>query len=109
VAEAIKEMDAKALGSTLVIGDTAGLVGIVTDGDLRRGLRKYERLSEKPITAIMSRNPKTIQVKGSVADALEIMEEYQITVLAVTGPKDELLGIIHLHDLLGKGYIKFTM
>lgn len=109
VAEAIKEMDAKTLGATLVIGDTAGLVGIVTDGDLRRGLRKYERLLEKPVNAIMGKNPKTIQVKDSVADALEIMEEYQITVLAVTDPKDELLGIIHLHDLLGKGYIKFTM
>jgi arabinose-5-phosphate isomerase len=102
-------MDAKTLGATLVLGDTAGLVGIVTDGDLRRGLRKHERLLEKPVTAIMSSNPKTIQLKGSVADALEIMEEYQITVLAVTGPKDDLLGIIHLHDLLGKGYIKFTM
>jgi arabinose-5-phosphate isomerase len=109
VAEAIQEMDAKALGATLVIGGRAGLVGIVTDGDLRRGLRNHEKLLEKPVNAIMSKNPKTIQVKGSVADALEIMEEYQITVLAVTGPKDELLGIIHLHDLLGKGYIKFTM
>jgi arabinose-5-phosphate isomerase len=109
VAEAIKEMDAKALGATLVIGDTARLVGIVTDGDLRRGLRKHERLLEKPVNSIMSKNPKTIQVKGSVADALEIMEEYQITVLAVTDPKEKLLGIIHLHDLLGKGYIKFTM
>lgn len=108
VAAAIKEMDAKTLGATLVIGDTAGLVGIVTDGDLRRGLHKHERLLEKPIHAIMSRNPKTVQVKGSVADALEIMEKYQITVLAVTGPQEELLGIIHLHDLLGKGYIKFT-
>jgi arabinose-5-phosphate isomerase len=102
-------MDAKTLGATLVIGDKAELVGIVTDGDLRRGLRKYEELLKKPVAAIMSKNPKTVQVKGSVADALEIMEEYQITVLAVTGSKNELLGIIHLHDLLGKGYIRFTM
>jgi arabinose-5-phosphate isomerase len=109
VAEAIQEMDAKTLGATLVIGDKAELVGIVTDGDLRRGLRKYEELLKKPVAAIMSKNPKTVQVKGSVADALEIMEEYQITVLAVTGSKNELLGIIHLHDLLGKGYIRFTM
>ena len=68
VARAIQEMDAKALGATLVIGDTSRLVGIVTDGDLRRGLRKYERLLEKPVNAIMSKNPKTIQVKGSVAE-----------------------------------------
>lgn len=109
VAEAIKVMDAKTLGATLVMKDTNRLVGIVTDGDLRRGLCQHQGLLEKPVAAIMSPNPKTVQVKGSVADALEIMEEYQITVLAVTGPKDELLGIIHLHDLLGKGYIKFTM
>jgi arabinose-5-phosphate isomerase len=109
VAEAIKVMDAKTLGATLVMKDTNRLVGIVTDGDLRRGLCQHQGLLEKPVAAIMSPNPKTVRVKGSVADALEIMEEYQITVLAVTGPKDELLGIIHLHDLLGKGYIKFTL
>ena len=109
VGEAIKEMDDKTLGSTLVMGDTDRLVGIVTDGDLRRGLCRYEQLLEVPVKAIMSKNPKSVQVSGSVADALEIMEEYQITVLPVVGPKDELLGIIHLHDLLGKGHIKFTM
>jgi arabinose-5-phosphate isomerase len=57
----------------------------------------------------MTPNPKTVSVKGSVANALEIMEQYQITVLPVTGGQGELLGIIHLHDLLGKGRIRFTL
>jgi arabinose-5-phosphate isomerase len=109
VGEAVEEMDAKELGATLVMNNTARLVGIVTDGDLRRGLCKHERLLEKPVAAIMSPNPKTTQVKGSVADALEIMEQYEITVLPVVGTRGELLGILHLHDLLGKGRIKFTM
>ncbi|NIO11342.1 MAG: CBS domain-containing protein, partial [Deltaproteobacteria bacterium] len=100
VAEAIKEMDAKTLGATLVMKDTTRLVGIVTDGDLRRGLCKYQKLLDKPVAAIMSPNPKTVQVKSSVADAMEIMEQHQITVLPVIGGRGELLGIIHLHDLL---------
>ena len=109
VGEAIKEMDDKTLGATLVTGDTDRLVGIVTDGDLRRGLCRYETLVEKSVKAIMSKNPKTVHVSGSVAEALEIMEQNEITVLPVVGPEAELLGIIHLHDLLGKGHIKFTL
>ena len=109
VAEAIKEMDHKRLGATLVMNSSARLLGIVTDGDLRRSLGKYERLLEEPVEAIMSPNPKTIQVKGSVANALEIMEQHEITVLPVIDAGGELLGILHLHDLLGKGRIKFTL
>jgi len=109
VSEAIREMEAKALGSTLVMRNTNKLVGILTDGDLRRGLCRHERLLSEPVNAIMSRNPKTLKINGSVAQALEIMEQYQITVLPVVGDKGKLLGIIHLHDLLGKGHIRFTM
>jgi arabinose-5-phosphate isomerase len=109
VAQAIQEMDAKGLGATLVMNNAARLVGIVTDGDLRRGLCKYERIMEEPVGAIMSPGPKTIPVEGSVANALEIMEQHEITVLPVVDGRGELLGIIHLHDLLGKGRIKFTL
>jgi arabinose-5-phosphate isomerase len=109
VSDAIREMDAKALGSTLVMRNTNKLVGILTDGDLRRGLCRHERLLTEPVKSIMSKNPKTFKINGSVAQALEIMEQHQITVLPVVGDKGKLLGIIHLHDLLGKGHIKFTM
>jgi arabinose-5-phosphate isomerase len=109
VAKAIEEMDAKGLGATLVMNSSARLEGIVTDGDLRRGLCKYERILEEPVGAIMSANPKTIKANSSVANALEIMEQHEITVLPVIGAGGELLGILHLHDLLGKGRIKFTL
>lgn len=109
VAMALQEMSAKALGATLVINDSDSLVGIITDGDLRRGLCKFEQLLQKPVETIMSRNPKTISVNGSVATALETMEKNEITVLPVTGGQGELVGILHLHDLLGKGHIKFTL
>ena len=109
VAEAIKEMDLKALGATLVMNDTDHLVGIVTDGDLRRGLCKYEKLLDHPVERIMSPNPKTVRLKSSVADALETMESNEITVLPVLAAEGDLVGIIHLHDLLGKGHIKFTL
>jgi arabinose-5-phosphate isomerase len=109
VAAALKEMDRKGLGATLVISDTDPLVGIVTDGDLRRGLGRYQDITTKPVATIMTKNPKTIEAKGSVADALEIMESHEITVLPVVKSGGELVGIIHLHDLLGKGHIKFTL
>lgn len=109
LADALTEMDAKALGAVLVMNDTAQLVGIVTDGDLRRALCRHEKLWEKPVEAVMSPDPKTIQVNGSVANALEIMERHEITVLPVSGARGELIGILHLHDLLGKGKIKFTL
>ena len=109
VAKAIEEIDAKGLGATLVMNSSARLEGIVTDGDLRRGLCKYERILGEPVGAIMSPNPKTIQANSSVANALEIMEQHEITVLPVVGAGGELLGILHLHDLLGKGRIKFTL
>jgi len=109
VGHALKEMDAKAMGATLVMADSARLVGIITDGDLRRGLGRYPGLVDRPVEIIMSRNPKTIEVKGSVASALELMERHAITVLPVTTSRGELLGILHLHDLLGKGHIQFTL
>jgi arabinose-5-phosphate isomerase len=109
VGEALKEMDAKRLGATLVMSSSGRLLGIITDGDLRRGLCRHERLLDQPAEAIMSRNPKTIDVNGSVANALEIMERNEITVLPVGDSQGELLGILHLHDLLGKGHIKFIL
>ena len=109
VTEAVEEMDSKGLGATLVMNHSEGLVGIFTDGDLRRGLCKHERILEEPVGNVMSPSPKTIQVKCSVAHALEIMEEHEITVLPVTSARGSILGIIHLHDLLGKGRIKFTL
>jgi len=109
LADALKEMSAKGLGATLVMADGGQPIGIITDGDLRRGLCKFADLPSMPVEAIMSRNPKTIGIHASVADALEVMEHHEITVLPVSGERGELVGIIHLHDLLGKGHIRFSL
>ena len=109
VGAALKEMDAKAMGATLVMGNSVRLVGIVTDGDLRRGLGRYPGLLDQPVEIIMTHNPRTIDVNRSIASAIEMMERHAITVLPVTNARGVLLGILHLHDLLGKGHIKFTL
>lgn len=101
--EVVDEMTDKSLGFTLV-GSIPKIEGMVTDGDLRRALIKWgENLEGLTAQDIMSKNPKRISSDKLALDALEIMEKYQITSLIVTGENDELIGVVHLHDLLGRG------
>jgi len=108
VYEALGEMNRKGMGATLVVGQTGRLLGIFTDGDLRRAIKAFADLSAKTIQRVMSPNPRTITLDRSVADALEVMEQNLITVLPVVSEDGALQGILHLHDLLGKGKIRFT-
>ncbi len=95
------------LGLTLVTsGDR--LLGIITDGDLRRSLAKGEEVHLYRARDLMTRGPLTIAEDRTAAEALEIMERKLITALAVVDEKERLTGIIHLHDLLGRGEIRFT-
>lgn len=108
VPEALQEMGRKGMGATLVVGDNLELLGIFTDGDVRRALGKHGDLTRKLIHQVMTPNPRAICIDRSVADALEMMERYLVTVLPVVDEKGRLQGILHLHDLLGKGKIRFT-
>jgi arabinose-5-phosphate isomerase len=108
VPNALAEMDRKGLGATLVLGPAGKLLGIFTDGDLRRALRQFEQLHTLMIDEIMTREPASIDQDRSVADALELMEQRLITVLPVVDNDRQVAGILHLHDLLGKGKIRFT-
>ncbi|MCU0589489.1 MAG: KpsF/GutQ family sugar-phosphate isomerase [Syntrophobacteraceae bacterium] len=108
VADALQEMSRKGMGATLVLGDSGEVEGIYTDGDLRRSLNRFPDLHRRRIDEVMTRKPRSIDWDRSVADALELMERHLITVLPVLGPDGELAGILHLHDLLGKGRIRFT-
>jgi arabinose-5-phosphate isomerase len=108
VPDALAEMDRKGLGTTLVLGPAGKLLGIFTDGDLRRTLRQFGQLNTLTIDAIMTREPASINQDRSVADALELMEQRLITVLPVVDNDHQVAGILHLHDLLGKGKIQFT-
>ncbi|CAO3416062.1 KpsF/GutQ family sugar-phosphate isomerase [Azospirillum doebereinerae] len=100
LSEVIFEMTAKRLGCVGVTDDQGALVGIITDGDLRRHLAP-ELLAERA-DSIMSPRPKSIRPKALIAEALRVMNEKQITTLFVI-EADRPLGIVHIHDCLRAG------
>jgi arabinose-5-phosphate isomerase len=101
--EVVKEMTEKKLGFTLV-GTGLTIEGMITDGDLRRVLLRHGNRHDG-LTArdIMTPNPKRISGDMLAIDALDVMEKFQITSLVVTDESDTFKGVIHLHDLLGRG------
>lgn len=105
----IKEVDKKRLGAVLVLDQSGCLVGIVTDGDLRRAMLRYKDLYSQYVDTVMTINPKSVMPDALAADALSLMETHLITVLPVIGSDGRLMGIVHLHDLLGKGQFKFVL
>ncbi len=101
--DAIYEMTSKGLGMTSVVGKNSKLVGIVTDGDLRRILERESNVINLPVKKVMTRNPKTIAEDTLAAQALMIMEKYSITSLVAVDDKQRPYGVIHLHDILKAG------
>lgn len=99
----ISEISEKRLGVTAVIENDT-LVGIITDGDLRRMLDKTDTISQLTAADIMTINPKTIQSTDKVSDALNILEYFSITQLVVVDDGD-YKGVIHLHDILKEGIL----
>jgi arabinose-5-phosphate isomerase len=102
--EVIVEMTQKRLGITAVIDDASGLLGIITDGDLRRMLEKNISIEKVMAKDIMTANPKTIGPDELAIDALDSLRKNGITQLAVT-ENGKYLGIVHLHDLIREGLI----
>jgi len=107
VREAIFEITSKRLGVTGVCSEDGALVGVITDGDLRRALEKFSDVLEREATEVMTRNPKWIEKEALAARAVQKMEEYSITSLFVFNRPGERVpvGIIHLHDLLKAGVV----
>jgi len=103
--EALFVITAKGLGITGVTDATGALVGVITDGDLRRSLEKGVDIINQPAERLMSRNPKRIRRGELAAKALQRMEEFSITSLFVfEGDNDpQPVGVVHLHDLLKAG------
>jgi len=99
VSEAVREMSAKGLGMTCVVDEGRRLVGIVTDGDLRRRLLRVDRPLEGTIVEAMTRTPITLGPEALASEALRRMEERKITSLAVVDGDRTLLGVIQIHDL----------
>jgi arabinose-5-phosphate isomerase len=106
--EAIQIVDTGGLGATIVITANHGLAGIITDGDIRRAIAAQKTLSVLTVEDVMTRNPRHIQPNAPAYDALYIMEKHQITVLPVIDDQGKVCGILHLHDILGKGQFKFN-
>ena len=105
---AIKEINRWQLGATLVVREGNILVGIITDGDIRRHLMEQENIYDRPVEEVMTRNPKTSGPDSQASQALSIMEKNQITVLPIVNPIRKVRGILHLHDILGKGAFRFN-
>ncbi|MCZ6670406.1 MAG: KpsF/GutQ family sugar-phosphate isomerase [Acidobacteria bacterium] len=103
--EAIVEMSAKGFGMTNVVDEKGDLVGILTDGDLRRLLSKGRNLLDRPIHECMSKDPITIDRKELATRALHLLESKKITSLAVVEGGNHLVGLIHLHHLWRTGMI----
>ena len=102
--EVIVEMTQKRLGVTAVVDDSNRLLGIITDGDLRRMLSSDIDLNKVKAGDIMTRNPKHIEPDELAVEALNMLRKNEITQLVVANG-ESYLGIIHLHDLLREGFI----
>jgi arabinose-5-phosphate isomerase len=101
--QVIMEISARRLGATAVL-DRGRLVGIITDGDLRRMLEKNENIAGVKADEIMTVNPKTIGADHLVVEALALMRKHNITQLPVMDD-GEYVGVIHLHDILKEGIL----
>lgn len=104
VKEVIMEITRTRLGVTAVTGTDGKLLGIITDGDIRRMLQRSDSISHIQAKDIMTQNPKTIRPSEMAVNALDIMRQAEITQLVVA-ENDAYLGILHLHDLVKEGLI----
>ena len=104
IKEVIFEISSKRLGAAAVCNSEGKLLGVITDGDLRRMLEKHSDLSGLKAADIMTSNPKTIEKGEFAVQALEFMQHHNITQLVVT-EQERAVGFVHLHDLLKEGIV----
>ena len=102
IAKVIVEISERRLGVTAVL-ENEKLVGIITDGDLRRMLSKTTDINHFTAKDIMGKNPKTIQENAMAIAALEKLESNNITQILVVDAQEKYIGIVHLHDLIKEG------
>jgi arabinose-5-phosphate isomerase len=106
--EAVMEIERGGLGTTVVSGPGNKLSGIITDGDIRRMVASGRKISELAVEDVMTRHPRTLKLDSPTYEALNLMEQHQITVIPIINSEGEVRGILHLHDILGKGEFKFN-
>lgn len=103
IKDIILEITSKRLGTTCVVDGKGKLVGVITDGDLRRILEKTLEIKDLTAKDIMSANPKTIKQEYLASFAIQRMEQFSITSLIVVDDNDKPVGLVHLHDLVKLG------
>jgi arabinose-5-phosphate isomerase len=106
--EAIEEMDRHGLGALIIVDNHQQLAGIFTDGDLRRIIAQKKPVFEQSLKEVMTPSPLHAFPQTPAFDALNVMEQHEITVLPIIDASQRVLGILHLHDILGKGEFKFN-
>jgi len=106
---ALEVIDRMKLGATLVVDRSGKLEGIITDGDIRRSVVRKDAIWSLPVESVMTQNPKRIGPDSPAYDALILMEKNEITVLPITDRHETVCGILHLHDILGKGDFRFDL
>ena len=105
IRKVILEMSGGRLGAVAVSDAEGGLLGIITDGDLRRMLEKYEDVDGLKARDIMSVSPKTIQEEELAYNAFQKMEQNSITQLVVVDEDKKYKGMVHIHDILREGVV----
>jgi len=104
MAAAVMEISSKRLGITIVVDKDHKILGVITDGDLRRGIERWgKNFFDMPSVEVMTKNPRTVSGGELAAKALAIMERYSITSLVIPDESGRALGVIHLHDILRQG------
>ena len=105
LADALLEMTKKGLGMTAVVDEQDNLLGIFTDGDLRRILAKPIDIRTTPINQVMHSKPRNITQEALAAEAVQLMEQYKINGLLVVNQNGQLVGALNMHDLLRAGVV----
>lgn len=101
--DVIETISSHKLGMAMIVDASGKLSGVLTDGDIRRTLLKHNNIQSLVIKDVMTVNPKHISKSDYGASALNLMEKYSITALAVVDENNKPIGVIHIHDLLKAG------
>jgi arabinose-5-phosphate isomerase len=106
MAAAVMEISSKRLGITIIVDYSQKILGVITDGDLRRGIEQWgKNFFDMNAEEVMTKNPRTVSGGELAAKALSIMERHSITSLVVPDENGRALGVIHLHDILRQGIV----
>ena len=107
--EAVSVLNRKNLGAVLITDKDQRLLGIITDGDVRRAVAEATDLNQITAEQLMTSDPVSSEANIQAVDALSILQQYEITILPIVGENKQLIGILHLHDLLGKGEFRLLV